>query len=431
MPLMTSAFTGNAEIGDLKYSIVTKGKTAEVIGLAYGKKPTEIVIPETIEYEGVICNVISICDNAFNEKDWIVSVTIPNTVKEIGYRAFFHCYELTNVTFSNGLTSISDNCFTGCKKLKELIIPSGVTEIGEQAFLSCSGLTSVLIPSSVKIIGKAAFVSCSGLNSVHIEDLASWCQISFKDLLANPLFYAQHLYMNDKEITDLVIPQGITSISYGSFNSCKGLKSVTLSNSVISIGGSAFYNCSGIKTINLGSGITNLYASAFANCSEITDVYSYSEKIPGYYNELFKDSYINYATLHVLDKLVEDYKTANGWNGFGTIIGIESESLPQCAKPEINFNEGSISFSCGTEGVCFVPEVVYADKSINNKDNINLASKYTIRVYATKSGYRNSEISTKEIIQGYGQAVVLGDVDGDGKVNVADHVMLSEIIMKQ
>ena len=243
LPLMASAFTGNAEIGDLKYSIVTKGNTAEVIGLAYGKNPTEINIPSTIEYEGVICNVISICDNAFNEKDWIVSVTIPNSVKNIGYRAFYHCYELTNVTFSDGLISIGDNCFSGCKKLQELIIPSGVTGIGEQAFLSCSGLTSVFIPSSVKIIGKAAFVSCSGLNSVHIEDLASWCQISFKDLYANPLSYAQHLYINQKEITELVIPQGVTSISGGSFYSCKGLKSVTLPNSVISIGGSAFREC--------------------------------------------------------------------------------------------------------------------------------------------------------------------------------------------
>ena len=88
MSLMASAFTGNAEIGDLKYSIVTKGKTAEVIGIASGKKPTKIVIPETIQYEGVICNVISICDNAFNAKDWITSVTIPNSIKTIGYKAF-------------------------------------------------------------------------------------------------------------------------------------------------------------------------------------------------------------------------------------------------------------------------------------------------------------------------------------------------------
>lgn len=431
MPLMATAFTGNAEIGDLKYNIVTKGKTAEVIGLAYGKKPTEIVIPETIEYEGVICNVISICDYAFDEKDWISSVTIPKSVKEIGYRAFHNCYELSNIIFSNGLISIGDNCFSGCKNLKMLIIPSGVTEIGEQAFISCSGLTSVFIPSSVNVIGQAAFVSCSGLNSVHIEDLASWCQISFKDVYANPLSYAQHLYINQKEITDLIIPQGVTTISYGSFYSCKGLKSITLPNSVISIGGSAFMNCSGIKIINLGSSITNLYASAFANCSEITDVYCYSEKIPGYYNELFKDSYINYATLHVLDNLVGDYKTASGWKGFGTIIGIDSESLPQCAKPEIAFNEGSISFSCVTEGVGFVPEVVYADKSINNIDNINLASKYTIRVYATKNGYRNSDVTTAEIIIGYGQAVMLGDVDGNGKVNVADHVELSKIILNQ
>jgi hypothetical protein len=108
LTLVANAFTGNVEIGDLKYSIVTKGKAAEVIGLASGKKPTEIVIPETIEYEGVTCNVISIKDRAFYKKDFIASVTIQEGVNSIGYGAFNECSALLNVTFPNGLLRIDE-----------------------------------------------------------------------------------------------------------------------------------------------------------------------------------------------------------------------------------------------------------------------------------------------------------------------------------
>jgi hypothetical protein len=55
---------------------------------------------------------------------------------------------------------------------------------------------------------------------------------------------------------------------------------------------------------------------------------------------------------------------------------------------------------------------------------------YKVIVYATKAGYGNSDVATRDIvITGNGKAIVVGDVDGDGKVNVADHVKLSDIIM--
>jgi len=430
LPLVANAFTGNVEIGDLKYSIVTKGKAAEVIGLASGKKPTEIVIPETIEYEGVTCNVISIKDRAFYKKDFIASVTIQEGVNSIGYGAFNECSALLNVTFPNGLLRIDEYCFAECKKLNELILPSGLIEIGKHAFLNCNSLTKVFVPSSLKTIGEGAFSGCY-VKSVYIEDLASWCKISFYSITSNPLYYADNLFLNDKEITDLVIPQGVTSIYGNAFYGCQGLKSVTLSSSVEYVNGSAFYGCSGIKTIHLGKNLKNLYASAFEKCTEITDVYSYADIVPGYYNAVFKDSYIEYATLHVPDDLVDSYKTSSGWKNFGTIIGFDSERMPQCAKPEIHLNEGVVSFTCDTEGVKFVPEIVYTDKSFNKIENIHLASNYRIRVYATKDGYRDSEISTIEIIQGYGQAIILGDVDSNGLVNIVDHVELTKIIMNQ
>lgn len=431
LPMMASGYTGSAVINGLRYYVVTKGKTAEVSGVAYENFSLDLVIPETIEYDGVTCNVTAIQESAFKEKSFIKSIVIPNSVKTIGEYAFYGCSALENINLPEDLTSISDYCFHGCNNISKIVIPQNVSEIGERAFYNCVKINTISIPGNILKIGDYAFYGCSGLTSVHISDLVSWLKISFPDNYSNPLYYAQHLYLNDKEITDLVVPSGITSIKGYAFYGDTFLKSVTFPNTLLEINGRAFYGCTALETITFGSNISNLYGSAFENCKELTDVYCYSEKVPGYYRDVFAGTFNEYATLHVLDDLVDDYISATGWSSFGTIIGVESESLPKCSKPEIYFNDGVISFSCETEGVSYVPDCILVDNSSNNLGNIKFASKYKISVYATKNGYLNSDVSTAEIVIGYGQAVMLGDVDCDGKVNVADHVKLSELIMNQ
>ena len=102
------------------------------------------------------------------------------------------------------------------------------------------------------------------------------------------------------------------------------------------------------------------------------------------------------------------------------------EDPTKCKKPTITYNNGKITFSCGTDGVEFVSEITSKDVKQYNDSRIFLSNIFQISVYAKKAGLENSETVTMEII---GSGGILGDLNKDGVVNVADHVELTKIIM--
>ena len=181
---------------------------------------------------------------------------------------------LRSVTVTSA-TTIPQNAFRACSNLASITIGNSVTSIGERAFYYCSRLTSIAIPDDVTSIGRDAFSGCSGLNAVYITDLAAWCRISFGDDAvsngtANPLRYAHELYLNCELVTELVIPDSVTSIMWCAFEGCSGLESITIPDSVTSIGDSAFYNCSSLTSIIIPNSVASIGNYAFYGCSSLT-----------------------------------------------------------------------------------------------------------------------------------------------------------------
>ena len=184
-------------------------KTAEVTSNP-DKYSGDIVIPSTVTYNDVTYSVTSIGNFAFQECGGLASVTIPESV-----------------------TSIGGSAFSGCSALTSVTIPESVLSIGESAFSGCSALTSVTIGKGVTSIGGDAFRDCNALSAVHISDLAAWCSIDFayyrySEFTSNPLVKAGHLFLNDKEITNLVIPDGVTEIKAHAFQGCSTITFVTI-----------------------------------------------------------------------------------------------------------------------------------------------------------------------------------------------------------
>jgi len=242
-------------------------------------------------------SVTSIGERAFLECTGLTSIEIPNSVTSIGEWAFYYCTGLTSVTIGNSVTSIGLSAFSGCSGLTSVTIPNSVTSIGSSAFEYCRGLTSVTIGNSVTSIGSWAFNECSGLTKVNITDIAAWCNIAFSSIGSNPLYYAKHLYVNDVEVTDLVIPNSVTSIRKYAFYNCSGLTSVTIPNSVTSIGNWAFFSCRGLTSVTIGNSVTSIGAAAFFDCPSLTDIYATCgdlERVKQLFNN---NSRVKYASL--------------------------------------------------------------------------------------------------------------------------------------
>ena len=217
-----------------------------------------VVIPESVAYDGNTYSVTSIGNDAFSGCSSLTEITISNSVTFIGNNAFRGCSSLTELTIPNSVTSIGEDVFSYCSSLAEVTISDNMTSIGNGAFWNCYALTSVTIPNSVTTIGNSAFSSCSGLTELTIPGSVT--------------SIGNHAFSDCSGLTEITIPNGVTSIGDGTFYGCSGLTEVTIGNSVASIGFAAFQDCSGLTELTIPNSVISIDGQAFLGCSGLTEL---------------------------------------------------------------------------------------------------------------------------------------------------------------
>ena len=262
-------------------------------------------------------SVTTIGTDAFSECTGLTSVVIPNSVVTSG--GFYGCTGLTSVTIGNSVTNITVGAFQGCTGITSIVIPNSVESIGEKAFYNTSNLTSVTIGNSVTSIGSAAFSGSMPSRNVYFSgSIEQWCGISFVSEASNPLYSSVNFYVNSNElVTDLVIPNSVTSIGNNQFIGAQSLTSVIIPSSVTSIGQRAFQSCSNLSSITIGSSASSIGYLGFGYCTGLTSITVLRQAPPtiSSYDDVFKNV-PKFIPVYVLCGAVNSYSTATGWSSF-------------------------------------------------------------------------------------------------------------------
>ena len=341
---------GNREYGDIgSYALnIKKGGATDIVNknnylfytsenvnylLDYIGKDSDLTLPS--DYNG---QSYQIYDYAFAVRNELARIAIPDKVTSIGYAAFRGCSGVESIIVSAGntayssinnclidttsgtlifgcknsvipndksITAIGEGAFNFCSDLTSIIIPDSVTTIGESAFSGCSGLTSVTIGNGVASILDRAFSGCSRLTNINISSIESWCKINGLRNLMSDTSCNKKLYINEEEITELIIPDSVTYIGSFAFYNCNGLTDIILSDNITHIGNYVFAKCEELKNVSIGNGVTSIGAGAFAGCGKL----KYNEYDNAYY--LGNDDNPYYALIEAKDTAITSCKIVN------------------------------------------------------------------------------------------------------------------------
>ncbi len=245
------------------------------------------------EYK-VPAGVTSIYSGAFFMASQLVSIILPESLKEIGETAFYGCGGLVSVTIPNGTATVGSRAFSMCTSLEAVAFPASVTSIGLNPFELCAGLSSVSVddansvytvvdgvlfdkvqgllhsyppalsneryqvPAGTLAIGSVAFANSRNLVSIQIPDSVS--------------AIGDGAFSGSAELELVVLPRGLTRLEANIFAACPKLREVQMPDSVQVIGAQAFYNCGMLRTVNIPYGVTVIEPYAFAYCSNLFSI---------------------------------------------------------------------------------------------------------------------------------------------------------------
>lgn len=288
---------------------------------------TDANIPFSFLYNEQIYPVTKIGSDAFHSCANLTSVYISSHITNIESDAFAYCPSLASiiVDYENAHYDSRNNCnavietatntlVSGCKNT---ICPNSITQIGNKAFKGCSGLVSIDIPYGVKSIGMDAFSDCANLSSVVIPNTVTRIREGAFELCRN--------------LVSVTLSDSLEIIEDYAFQGCYSLQSIIIPNSVTKVNEGAFVQCRNLKSLTIGEGMTFLGDHVFYKCNNLTSVTCLAVVPPTMDTQVFMSVDCSQIPLHVPAGSVDTYKAADQWKEFNPILPIE-EGIEQISQ---------------------------------------------------------------------------------------------------
>ena len=445
----------------------------------------DVTIPAAVTYNGTTYSVTAIGDHAFFDCYRLARVTIPSSVTAIGTQAFAYCSGLLSIIVDSGnrkydcrnncnaiIETASNTLIVGCENT---IIPNSVTAIGEGAFEGRDGLMSVDIPSSVTFIDRHAFWGC-GLTSVQISNTVTFigegafsaCTDMTSIIVdsGNPKYdsrdncnaiieTASNTLLEGCKST--IIPNTVTAIGKSAFNCCFGLTSIHIPNSVVSIDDYAFYKCSNLTGVKIPNSVTSIGKCPFTMCYDLISIIvdsgnpKYDSRnncnaiietasntlIVGCQTSTIPNSVVSIG--YYAFRLVNDLTSINIPNSVTTIGYHAFEGCYRLTNLTIGNSVTSISdcafYKCSSlaDVYCFIddPSAVSMGTSVFSHDSSDYSNRTLHVPHGTAAAYQADSRWYPyfgQIVEMEPETSLIGDVNLDGEVNLADINAVVDII---
>ena len=274
------------------------------------KSLTSVVLPSTIE---------TLPSSLFSNCSALQTVALPESVTSLGNSVFQNCQSLESMALPPALNNLSQGLFQNCSSLKEVVIPSNITALQNQVFSGCSSLEKVTMSPEITLINQSAFANCSKLHTIAYygdteEAVPGVIKLSDKTVKID-----QYAFQNCKAITEVILPDGFTTI-----------------------GGRETFKNTGISELIIPSSVTAMNQNYICGDNEAVTFYLCGTSPVTVNRFTFAKASGNYDfPVIVPTGYAETYKSATNWNYY-SISQPEVESL---SLSEIKLSDGILSGS--------------------------------------------------------------------------------------
>ena len=238
-----------------------------------GRNITGIQLPDTL---------IEIGEKAFADCEKLTAIELPEELQTIKWYAFGGCTNLEKVTLPEGLTTLGSAAFAHCTSLTEMTIPNGVTELSA-TFVDCVSLSKLTLPDDLKTMKNGVIEGCNSLETLnlpatlqsisgtwpgHLKTITT-APASVRYMSEDGILYDKQengiLFVNASITGHVTVREGIATIGETAFSGRKGLTSITLPESCISIGDAAFKDCTALSSVEFPDKLESIGKEAFCN----------------------------------------------------------------------------------------------------------------------------------------------------------------------